>query len=977
VRLEQLDVAGFGRLTGVDITFHPRVTVIFGDNESGKSTLQRAIRAALYGVDAGGQGRAVDKSEWSRWKPWTHAKYGVALTYSLDDGRRLRIARRLDTREQSVQVVELGGHEVTDELRIGRVVAPGRFHLGIDETVFCATAWLGEDGLRLASSEAAAQRATELQEAVERIADPGGGVTAAQAVVLLRQALDRVGSERRMSSPLGVATVRLRDLDAALHEARGRVAAVAGEQERLRRLDATAAEADERRLSAERAWLTGRLADLAHRRRQLEAAGAEATAYAEAIDATKPFAAFRTDDEERVIALGAELNQTMLAAAETAKRWEATEPGRQTVRRRRAEIAAGMRALTPVTAPVNIDEAAVRDLHAALGAAAASWARLDTSAVVQERRAALLREIAATGFGDLPPESVEALAPLLAGAATRPRLPRWIAAAWLLPVVGVAAGMLLAIRHLPVASAGVLVAACAAALMLGAGIRQSRGAAKTERRRQLVALRVSGVDSAELDRLSERLPSLQALRAALLREQALAESRRLDAEALQHEASVVYSRCAAAAASCGLAPATPPAKPTTADVYIDSARDLLVRVDAALTAQQRRAELIAEDRQLAMTEVALAHVMDEMERCKKAVADGTRRLQGILTGAGIAGPKSPAEGVVAFRQACAERRRHDEAVRAADEVRRRMGVLGADSQMLQRSWEHFAAELRSRGGLPDAADEAAPLDAEALRRLETDAEHAKREAAIAGTEARALRARLSTLLDAVPDLADLEDERSACAAARERGLRQVAALQKAIELIELATRGAHRELAPRLAESLHERLSLLTDSRYQQVNVDTDHFAVSLLCGDRPDFVPLELASQGTRDQVSLLLRLALCEVLSGSGETSPLLLDEPLLTSDSDRRRASLEFLHGLSTTHQVVVTTSSPALAEELRDIAGDGECRLVHLGGEGTVEAVGRLLQSSPAMRTSPSSSETSSVNNGIRATGTSPRRSSLAS
>ncbi|HKR98737.1 MAG TPA: AAA family ATPase, partial [Candidatus Dormibacteraeota bacterium] len=218
MRLEHLEVLGFGRLSGLEIALNSRVTVVFGNNESGKSTLQRALRAALFGLDAGGQGRPVERSEWHRWKPWNGGAYGVALTYLLDDGRRLRVARRFDTREQSAQVVELGGRDVTGELRSGRHVSPGSHHLGFDEAVFCATAWLGEDGLRLGSTEAAAQRASDVQDAIERIADTGGRVTAAQALGLLHDAVDRVGSERRSASPLGVATARLRELDAALLE---------------------------------------------------------------------------------------------------------------------------------------------------------------------------------------------------------------------------------------------------------------------------------------------------------------------------------------------------------------------------------------------------------------------------------------------------------------------------------------------------------------------------------------------------------------------------------------------------------------------------------------------------------------------------------------------------------------------------------------------------------------------------------------
>src|SRR5438477_5739530 len=166
MRLEHIDIIGFGCLRNLRVDFHPRLTVIVGDNEAGKSTLQRAVRAALYGMDAGGQGRPVERSDWARWAPWDDAAYGLALTYALADGRRLRVARRLDTRNQDTQVLELGGSDLTEELRSGRAVTPGRFHLGVEEAVFAATAWLADDGLRLDAPDGTARRAERLQEAI-------------------------------------------------------------------------------------------------------------------------------------------------------------------------------------------------------------------------------------------------------------------------------------------------------------------------------------------------------------------------------------------------------------------------------------------------------------------------------------------------------------------------------------------------------------------------------------------------------------------------------------------------------------------------------------------------------------------------------------------------------------------------------------------------------------------------------------------
>jgi uncharacterized protein YhaN len=309
----------------------------------------------------------------------------------------------------------------------------------------------------------------------------------------------------------------------------------------------------------------------------------------------------------------------------------------------------------------------------------------------------------------------------------------------------------------------------------------------------------------------------------------------------------------------------------------------------------------------------------------------------MLASAGLRPRTTPTEAVAAVREACVERRRHDAAMRALSSAKQRAGMLG-DAELLEKAHAQLAGDLRARGGVPDITDGLVPPDEVTLQRLEDAARHAVQAAVARSTQARELGARLAGLLESAPDVADLENERDAYAAARERGMRQLAALNRALELIEQASRITHRDLAPQLAERVAGRLSTLTDARYETVNVDTEHFTVSLLGRERPDMVPLDLLSHGTRDQVSLLLRVALCEVLSGSGEPLPLLLDEPMLTADPARRELMLEFLHRLSETNQVVVTTSDPTVIDAVRR-AGADEYSVVHLGAEPVAEVSGR--------------------------------------
>ena len=925
MRIERLDVTGFGCLHDTIVDFGPHVNVIVGVNESGKSTLQRALRAALYGLDAGGQGRAVERSDWARWAPWISGSYGVSLTYTLDDGRRLRVARRLDTRNQGVQVLEIGGSDLTDELRSGRAVTPGIFHLGIDEAVYCATAWLGDDGLRIDAPEGAQRRADRLQEAIERLADTRRGLTATQAIARLREAAERVGSERRAGSELGAATHRLRELESKLGEARRRAAAVGAEQERLHDLEVGAAAAAARLQVCDRARLTARLADLVQRGRLLEQAGAEASGHATALVDTERFATFPLELEPVVTALGGELTQATLTAAETQARWETASQQQSPLRLRRAEIAAGLEALPSlaVSEPNASDQ--LERLRGELADLERAARHSSGDPASDARVAGLRHEIAATGLRTVSIGSVDELLVLLSAA--RPRMWPAAARAALIATAGIAGTWLLAAQQQLVPAA--LLAAVSALALAAAGRLdwQPWRLARAARRRLDAVAADAGLGRSDLDRLAGRLPVLRALHGALAHEQAGLDGRRAEAEALEQTVSAFVKRCRELALACSLGRGDAPAGPAMPEARLEQARAILDLVDDVLSAERRRGELQAEDDRLAAAERTHDMLAEQAQRAVHAVSMLEARMEQALRRGGLPAQSSPAAAVESFRNAAEARRRHDASRLALGEIERRARAFG-DREVIRQLAADVADELWARGGDPADAGRADTVDAASLRALDLESEHARQALQSLTEQARELSGRLAGALDTLPDIADLDDEHEACVATRQRCLSRLAALQRAMELIEVAARGSHRDLAPQLAVSVASRLSLLSDSRYVDVNVDTEHFAVALLSRERPEMIPLELASHGTRDQVSLLLRLAMCEALSASGETIPLCLDEPLLTADPQRRRMLVEFLHRLSATHQVIVTTADPDVAQSMRDIAGD-DCTLIELG------------------------------------------------
>jgi hypothetical protein len=917
MRLEQLDIAGFGRLRSLAVEFGPGLTVISGCNESGKSTLGRAVRAALYGLDAGSPGHPVERSDWYRWQPWSPGRYGLVLRYSLQDGRTFRVATRWDKRPPSVEVREIGGGDITAAMRDGRRVAPAKVHLGIEESVFLATAFLDDQGLRLDAADTPERQAQRLQEALERISDSGGEATTREALTLIEAARERIGNERRTSYGLGQVLVRIRSLENAVADARRKNVAIVGEQERLRGLEERAAAAEVRVSECEVRWLNGKIAAIDVELMEIATLEKRSGELRNSVAGTS--GPFPVHEEERILAQGAELHAANLAESRAFAAWELVSEELTQIEHRQQEIARGVQALgSTVLIDIPAQQQAI-ELGAQLRSERAALARSADSAS-EARETALAQEIAKNGFGSISAEAAKHLQTLCRRATARSALTFTGAGALLLAAISIVVlrsrihtGWLLAIG-----AAGVAVLAITLAL-------------DRERRRQVRASRHAIgqlYPDAELTRagisdMAARINRVVALQTEVLRQSSVSSSRDAEIAAIESRIAGVSDQILVLAQAAQL---------TIAETDEDAAQAALAAISDAVQVSVRRAQLDAEMQELnaRRTDLDRLHIAATAAASEREQIESTLRAH--LHRCGISESLPTELAIAAFRDLCRRHRERSAARAELDAAAKRLAQLGDGAMLIQRR-QDFAVELRARGGDPDQMSIA--LGTAALEALEREREHARRDYAAAAAEARELRGRLAVLIENAPPLADLEDELATCVTDRDRAEAQLLALNMAADNIERTTASVHRALAPRLAESVGERIGRLTSGRYQTVEIDAQTFAVSLLSDERPEYVPLGLVSHGTRDQISLLVRVALAETL-GSGEPIPLLLDEPLITSDQQRRHRALAFLAELSAEQQVILTVNDLQTEEMLHELSP--ELHVVELDDAGEIKVLG---------------------------------------
>ncbi len=920
MRFEQLDIDGFGRLHDVSFTFAPGLTCIIGPNESGKSTLHRAIRAALYGIDAGRPGKAARLSPWSRWSPWDAPQYGLSLTYRLDSDRRYRIARRLTQRTQTAQVLEIGGGDITQTMHLGKHVVPGFHHLGLDEEVFAATAWLGEDGLLNASPEGVQQHVDLLRATIERLVDGGISMTARDALDRLAAAEAALGTPRRSSSPLGAVLGRIDELSSALDAATAFHATMAHDVDQLSLLHHEAAVAREEYERCQHQWIVTSIALSRHHLDELHVIEREEARLMAREPERETALQFNDSARTTIASLRAELDRLQATRGAAEERWSRAQSELDPLREERATLARGLHHLLPELTIAPEQEMSITEYRDTCSRLEGEAAHADDARLMrlQGKIHALEKACTETGYDSLTTAEVQAFI----DEPVHPPTPLGGLARFLVvllgAVIGTGSGILIdELSHLHE-----LLIACGAGLLAGLLIALLITRFLAGKRTRQSSTTVSPLQGSALDR-DELLGSLRTL--LRLREE-LADTRteideyRSRIDDLAGRIGTLHGNVCALMDELGIAfdESNRPA-PTVHDPrqVLAVVKLLLGTIDERKTHAERRITLAARDAALAENERLLLDIEHDFqqasERCLRHGEHLRDRLSSFLPGETGTLEMLGAQ----YDSRCAAKDAAVEEIRALQQLRQRRAVIPQSPAALEQRIAFLEQERASHSLSHDSP--AVPSSFEDLPALEEAVRRAReRSDALAG-EARELESLLKERMRHGMSIADIRDDLASACAERDAILLDKAAIDRAMATLRDLSSDVHHDVADRLQSTLSANLPELTCGRYRDCSIDPETFTLRVLGPESPEFITLDRVSHGTRDQMHLLLRIALASILGTRRESIPILLDEPLLTADPDRMRAYAEFLIRMSASHQILLTATSDALLPILKDASG----------------------------------------------------------
>ena len=151
MKIKQININGFGKLNNLSIDFDKKITVIFGNNEAGKSTLQTFIKGMFFSLKGGRKTKKDGMPDLKKFKPLDNSPYSGNLTYILDDSSEYLVSR--DFSSGDTKIYDSNLKDISSEFAQNKEqgILFANEHLGITPSLFENTCFIKQANISIDS----------------------------------------------------------------------------------------------------------------------------------------------------------------------------------------------------------------------------------------------------------------------------------------------------------------------------------------------------------------------------------------------------------------------------------------------------------------------------------------------------------------------------------------------------------------------------------------------------------------------------------------------------------------------------------------------------------------------------------------------------------------------------------------------------------------------------------------------------------
>lgn len=207
MKINSFKINGFGKLRNKDIELSDGINIVFGENESGKSSMLKFISSMFYGASKNKNGK--DISDFEKYKPWKTEDFSGKINYTLDNGESFEVYREF--KKKNPIIYNSNKEDISKNFKIDKTKGIEFFveQTGIDEEIFYNTAITEQEGIRLSKSS----QNSIIQKISNLISSGDDNISFKKSMDKINKMQnENVGTERTSQKPINVVDTKIRKL---------------------------------------------------------------------------------------------------------------------------------------------------------------------------------------------------------------------------------------------------------------------------------------------------------------------------------------------------------------------------------------------------------------------------------------------------------------------------------------------------------------------------------------------------------------------------------------------------------------------------------------------------------------------------------------------------------------------------------------------------------------------------------------------
>lgn len=208
MKINKIKINGFGNLINKEIILDNGINIIYGENESGKSTLLKFIISMFFGLSKNKNGKEI--SDYERYTSWNNSYFSGKLQYELDNKESFEIFREFNKRY--LKIYDKNLVEISKTFNIDKNKGNQFFYeqTKIDEELFLSTVIIMQQQLKLDNND----QNILIQKITNLISSGDDNISFKKVINKLdKKLLEEVGTKRSQDRPINIINKRIEQLN--------------------------------------------------------------------------------------------------------------------------------------------------------------------------------------------------------------------------------------------------------------------------------------------------------------------------------------------------------------------------------------------------------------------------------------------------------------------------------------------------------------------------------------------------------------------------------------------------------------------------------------------------------------------------------------------------------------------------------------------------------------------------------------------